>query len=123
MFYELLLLVAIFFVAGWVFLLIGQLLPPHISRPLFQVYLFTTSAAYFVYCWTHGGQTLPMKTWRIRLVDRNGDTVTVRLAIKRYLLALVSLALCGAGFVWAIVDQDRQFLHDRLAGTRIIDTT
>jgi len=60
---------------------------------------------------------------RIRLVDRNGDTVTVRLAIKRYLLALVSLALCGAGFVWAIVDQDRQFLHDRLAGTRIIDTT
>jgi len=123
MFYELLLLVAIFFVAGWVFLLIGQLLPPHISRPLFQVYLLTTSAAYFVYCWTHGGQTLPMKTWRIRLVDRNGDTVTVRLAIKRYLLALVSLALCGAGFVWAILDQDRQFLHDRLAGTRIIDTT
>jgi len=66
---------------------------------------------------------LPMKTLRIRLVDRNGDTVSVRLAIRRYLLALVSLALCGAGFVWAIVDQDRQFLHDRLAGTRIIDTT
>ena len=118
MFYELLLLVAIFFVAGWVFLLIGQLLPPHISRPLFQVYLLTTSAAYFVYCWTHGGQTLPMKTWRIRVVTREGHRpLRPATALLRFVCAALLLPL---SLFWVSVDRDRQFLHDRLAGTLLI---
>ena len=120
MVYEALLLTAILFVATWVFLYIGQALEAALARHLLQAWLLILTGAYFAYCWTHGGQTLPMKTWRIRLVTQAGGAVPARVAIKRYLFALISLAAGGLGFVWALVDRDRQFLHDRLAGTRLI---
>jgi uncharacterized RDD family membrane protein YckC len=118
--YELLLLTAILFIGGWMFLLISRALDPALARPLLQLYLLALGAAYFVYCWTHGGQTLPMKTWRIRLEARDGGAISWRRGLVRYLLAVTGIGLCGLGIVWAIFDPDRQFLHDRLAGTRII---
>ena len=118
--YEALLLAAILFISGWGFLLIGRSFEPVLGRPLFQFYLLAITAAYFIYCWTHGGQTLPMKTWRIRLVARDGSAITPRMGIYRFLFALIGLGLCGLGLAWALFDRDRQFLHDRLAGTRLV---
>lgn len=111
---------AILFVGAWVFLFIGRNLDPALSRPLFQIYLIAIAAAYFLYCWTHGGQTLPMKTWRIRLLTRDGNTISLQTGICRYLFALCGLGLCGLGLIWALFDRERLFLHDRLAGTRIV---
>ena len=118
--YELLLLAALLLAAGWLFLFLSRNLDPVLARPALQLYLLALCGAYFVYCWTHGGQTLPMKTWRIRLVARAGGAVTLAAALQRYLYALLGLAACGLGFAWALIDRDRQFLHDRLAGTRLI---
>lgn len=76
---------------------------------------------YFVHYWRHGGQTLAMQTWGIRVVDATQDQPpTLRRATLRYLLSWPSLLFCGAGLVWALFDRERQFLHDRLAGTRVI---
>ena len=121
--YEILLLAAIAFVAGWSFLAAARILPPELARLLLQLYLLAITAAYFVYCWTHSGQTLPMKTWRIRVLARDGAAVTLKTAAKRYLFALAGIALGGAGFWWALIDRDGQFLHDRLAGTKIVKNT
>jgi uncharacterized RDD family membrane protein YckC len=118
--YEALLLTAILFIGTWVFLFFAQSLNDALARPMLQVWLLGMSGVYLVYCWTHGGQTLPMKTWRIRLVTQGGGAVPMRTAIKRYLFALVSLGACGLGFAWAWVDPDQQFLHDRLAATRLV---
>jgi len=90
-------------------------------RYLLQAWIVAAIGAYFVTCWARGGQTLPMKTWRIRVVRWDGARVGVVRAVHRYLLAWLSLAALGAGFVWALFDRDRQFLHDRLAGTAIVD--
>ncbi len=73
--YEVLLLAAILFVAGWIFLAVDRLLPDALARPLLQFYLLAVTAAYFIYCWTRGGQTLPMKTWRIRVVADDGTAI------------------------------------------------
>lgn len=120
MVYEALLLAAVLFASTWLFLYFCRTLEAALARHLLQAWLFVLTGAYFVYCWTHGGQTLPMKTWRIRLITQEGGAVTARVAIKRYLFALISLAAGGLGFVWALMDRDRQFLHDRLAGTRLV---
>ncbi len=50
-------------------------------------------AVYFIYCWTHSGQTLPMKTWRIRLVTHEGNGAVDWPAppSKRYVLALAGI--------------------------------
>lgn len=118
--YEALLLSAILFMGGWAFLFVSRKLDPALAHPLFQLFLVAVSAAYFIYCWMHGGQTLPMKTWHIRLVTRSGGAISLKTGICRYSFALIGISLFGLGFIWALLDGERQFLHDRLAGTKIV---
>lgn len=118
--YESLLLAAVLLVGALLFLFLTRHLEPAIARPLFQLYLLLLCAVYFIWQWTHGGQTLPMKTWRIKLVTREYAPLTLRHGIFRFVFGLAGLAPLGAGFAWALIDRDRQFLHDRLAGTKIV---
>jgi uncharacterized RDD family membrane protein YckC len=113
--YEAVLLVAVAFFAASAFYfasagapLEGWLLRMH------QLFLVAVFAAYFLWCWLRGGQTLAMKTWRVRLVG-----VSAGKALLRFLFALV-LVPTGASILWALFDRDGQFLHDRLAGTRLV---
>lgn len=119
--YELIMLTAV--------LLLGVLLPHAIFGAIFHFAASATALwghivalllVYFGWFWTHGGQTLPMKTWRIRLVSVDSVTVRPAQALLRYLLSWPSLLFFGIGILWAFLDRDRQFLHDRLAGTRLI---
>lgn len=119
--YELLLLAAVWFIAAFVFIAFARNPPHGALRAVFQLYLWLVTAAYFAWFWSHGGQTLAMKTWRIRLVRRSGEAVSLARAFARYGLATLSYGLAGLTLFWAIFDKDRQFLHDRLAGTRLID--
>jgi uncharacterized RDD family membrane protein YckC len=120
--YETLLLVAVLWAAGFLYTAIVQHLGLAPARICFQGYLVAVAGAYFAIQWTRGGQTLAMKTWRLRLVRSDGGAVGPARALGRYGLALAGLALFGTGFLWALVDRERQFLHDRLADTRIVRT-
>ena len=122
MVYETLLLVAVLFVAAFLFIAIARDATSPSVRPFFQLYLVGVVAAYFLWYWLHGGQTLPMKTWRLRLVNANGGPILLKQACLRFLIAAIGIAL-GLGIVWAFFDRDRQFLHDRLSGTRIVSYT
>lgn len=94
---------------------IGFLPPPSITVLHFVIVI----GVYCVWYWTHGGQTLAMQTWKLQLVSVRGTPLRPWQAVVRYLLAWPSLCFFGAGLVWALFDRDRQFLHDRLAGSRI----
>ena len=118
--YESLLLAAVLLAGALPFLVFSRQMEPAVARPLFQLYLLLMSGVYFVWQWTRGGQTLPMKTWRLKLVTREGAPLALRHGVSRFLLALAGLALFGLGYAWALADRDHQFLHDRLAGTRIV---
>ena len=119
--YDFILLAALVVVAGGVFQPLfsfyGKL--PWLNL-LYQVYLLAVVFGYFAYCWIRSGQTLAMKTWRTRVVDRKGRPLQPLHALLRFLLCWPSIGLFGIGLLWALFDRDRQFLHDRLAGTRII---
>jgi uncharacterized RDD family membrane protein YckC len=118
--YESLLLFAIAFISSLPFhgAINSDLVAWH--RHAFQFYLFLVFGLYFHWCWLRGGQTLPMKTWKLRLVAENGERIGIGRCSLRYVAAWLSLICLGAGFLWAVFDRDRQFLHDRLAGTRIV---
>jgi uncharacterized RDD family membrane protein YckC len=118
--YELPLVCAVLALGALPFVVLTREIDPVAARPLFQLYLVLLAGVYFVPQWCRGGQTLPMKTWRLRLVRRNGGAPTPGQAARRYCLALAGTLALGAGFVWALIDRDGQFLHDRLAGTRIV---
>jgi len=85
------------------------------------IHLLLVLLAYFLWFWRHGGQTLAMQTWKLRLENAmTGHIVTLPQAVLRFALCFPSLLFFGTGLIWAVFDRDRQFLHDRLAGTRIV---
>lgn len=118
--YESVLLFGITFIASWVFVTTLGDATHGAMRFVFRGYLFTVLGVYFVFCWRRTGQTLAMKTWGLRLRGADGRSISLPLAIARYTLAVAGATCAGAGFVWAFVDRDRQFLHDRLLGSRIV---
>ena len=118
--YDSLLLTALLFVATFAFIaLFGEATEPP-RRYWLQVCLYLVVGSYLLWCWLHGGQTLAMQTWRIRLIDDEAQTLTLGRALQRYLLASGGLLFFGAGFLWALFDREGQFLHDRLLGTRLV---
>ena len=118
--YESLLLLGVIFVASFIFHLIFRDPNAAYFRPLYQFYLLVIMGYYFTWFWTHGGQTLAMQTWKMRVVTKDGKPLDKRKATSRYLLAIVGILFFGIGIIWALFDRDHQFLHDRLAGTQII---
>lgn len=141
--YEWLLLLALCFIAAFLFLALTQAVDRLWIGPLLQLWLTVVLGCYFVWFWTHGGQTLPMKTWHIALVTHDEKPLGVPLAVGRYLLlagvCLLPNLLAGMtgperwllaaigplafllSACWALFDRDGQFLHDRLLGTRQIN--
>jgi uncharacterized RDD family membrane protein YckC len=122
MVYESLLVFGVAFFASLPFLAAAGSSAGGWLRHAYQGYLFLVIGLYFVASWRYRGQTLAMKTWKLRLLGAGGARITLRQAMLRYACAWPSLLLGGIGIFYALLDRERQFLHDRLSGTRIITT-
>ena len=139
--YEGLLMFGVVFVAGYLFGTLSQTRNAMHNRPALQAFLFVVFGIYFVWFWSRG-QTLAMKTWNLRVVDKEGRAISQTRAAARYLaswvwflppLAIAALfklhgaetAIVSVGWIaiWAILARfhpQGQFWHDALAGTRLI---
>lgn len=118
--YDLLLLGGVLFVFTLLVLFArgGREIPP--GTWWFGVGLVAVAGAFFVWFWTHGGQTLGMRAWRLRLVARDGGAVGIRRAVVRFAAAVVSALPAGLGFWWSLLDRERACWHDRWSGTRML---
>lgn len=119
LFYEALLLVALLFVATFLFVLLLGEATQAPDRYFLQAFLWTAAGCYFIWCWSRG-RTLAMQAWKLRLVDKNGALVSPGMALQRYILASAGLLALGVGFFWALIDRNHRYLHDRLLGTRLV---
>jgi len=75
---------------------------------------------FFGWFWTHGGQTLGMKTWRIQLITTNNENISWKQAAIRFLVAIVSWLILGMGFLWSLFDKEKRTWHDMLSDTKLI---
>jgi uncharacterized RDD family membrane protein YckC len=120
--YELLIGIAIAMVATVPFVVLVGEASSGWRRHALQAWLVVVLGLYYTWFWSRRGQTLPMRTWHIRLVRASdGGPVDPRRAAHRFAIAVLGGLAAGLGFAWALVDRDRQFLHDRLAGTALVD--
>ena len=124
------------------FALTGQHHPLQ-SESALRVIAFVMFGIYFTYFWSSRGQTLPMQTWRLRVVTAEGGQLTQRRALLRYLascawfapaaslawangwtgwrgLGAISIG-CVAYALLALLHPQRQFWHDALCRTRLIN--
>ncbi|MDR0736745.1 MAG: RDD family protein [Zoogloeaceae bacterium] len=119
--YESLLLLAVLAVGLLLpYILLGALAKVAAAPWVQRAHCFILLGAYFIGFWLHGGQTLAMRTWRLKLIDQGGGRLRPMQALLRYLAAWPSVLFLGIGLLWRFVDPDKQFLHDRIAGTRLI---
>jgi uncharacterized RDD family membrane protein YckC len=121
--YDLLPLLALWFAAVVLALaLTGGALDVHrLPDKLFvQALAFGVTVAYFVVSWTRGGQTIGMKSWRLRVVRSDGRSPDFAHALLRFAVAIVSLAPAGLGFWWALFDAQGRTWHDIAAGTLVV---
>jgi uncharacterized RDD family membrane protein YckC len=118
--YDSLLLFGVLFVAAIPLTLLPEAFKATAGvRLAVQAYLLLVCAGFYTWFWVHGGQTLGMRAWRLRLVSRDGGPVSGGQAFTRFLAALLSLICAGAGFLWALVDPEGLAWHDRLSRTRL----
>lgn len=118
--YELLLLIALWFISAWIFVVLFGDATQSYKRLLLQICLWLVTGAYFVWCWRKSGQTLATQTWRMQLVNQTGAVLSTQQAMLRYVLASASASVFGLGFLWALVDKNRLYLHDRILNTRFV---
>ena len=133
--YELLILLAIWMLTAFIFLQVfGDVgivkKTPSLNvvanigfaykRYALQLSLWLASGAYFVWCWCKSGQTPATQAWKMRLVNESNHLLSLRHAMIRYVLASLSFLVGGIGFLWALVDKNQYFLHDRLLKTHFI---
>lgn len=131
MFYDVWLILAIWFVAIALLMLIKFIVfgaPEGNERmlggtwrlPTFLLMLLTT-LYFFAYFWIKNQQTLAMQTWRIQIVDETtGKAISWKQAYIRFFAACLSFALLGMGYWWVILDKEGKSWHDYLSGTRLI---
>ena len=119
--YDALLLMAVLFVAGLPLPLIPQSMraEPWVRYGTF-LYMLLVSFLFFGWFWTHGGQTLGMRAWRIRVMDDQQRALTWKLAWRRFAWSMVSWAVLCIGFLWSLFDAKRRTLHDRFSGTHLV---
>lgn len=122
MLYESLLLIGVLAIMLVPLIVLGTSAHTLLPAPVLRVYVFLGLALYFIWHWHGGRQTLAMRTWRLRIARPDGTPPRLSQLAARYVLAWPSIGLAGLGIAWALLDRDRQFLHDRLAGTRIVLT-
>jgi uncharacterized RDD family membrane protein YckC len=141
--YEVLLLFGVLFISSYLFSALSQSRHALDNRHGLQAFLFLVVGIYFTW-FGHKGQTLAMKTWHIRVVDRSGQALTQQRALLRYVVSWVwfipplamlapynlsagEIAVLFIGWVcfWALLSRfhsQQQFWHDALAGTRLINS-
>lgn len=120
LFYDTLVLACVLFVSTLIVVMLngGQAFTPH--DPVLSSILLLTSFVFTGWFWTHGGQTLGMKAWRIKVQGKNGETLTWKTSAIRYSIALVSLSCLGLGYFWILFDGQRRSWHDRVSGTCVV---
>jgi uncharacterized RDD family membrane protein YckC len=85
----------------------------------YHIYLVAVVFLFIGWFWTHGGQTLGMKVWRLRLQTVDEGPIGWGRAAARFVSAFLSLACFGLGYLWIVVDPQGLAWHDRVSGTRM----
>lgn len=86
---------------------------------VYPVYLIGVSFLFFAWFWTHGGQTLGMRAWKIKILTLDRHPINWRQAALRFISALISWALFGLGFGWILFDKQKRGWHDHLSKTAV----
>ncbi len=115
--YDTVLLLAVLFVATALILPFNSGEAFTQDQIYYPVYLLLVSFVFFGWFWTHGGQTLGMRSWKLVVLSQEGQALSWRQALLRYSVALISWLVFGLGFWWVLFRPDKATWHDLVSRT------
>ena len=117
-FYDLLLLTGVLFTISALAVWINR--GKAVDHPLYYLALLITAFFFYGWFWTHGGQTLGLRTWRLQVIDDRGNTLTWYQSLGRFAAAWIAFLPAAVGLLWMLFDKESLALHDRLSKTRVV---
>jgi uncharacterized RDD family membrane protein YckC len=121
MLYDALAVLGICFVAGGIAVGLNHGLAVPANSPGFSLMLLVLNYGYFAFCWRRGGQTLGMKSWRVRVVDAGtGALISWWQTLVRFSVGLAAWVPAGMGYWWSVFDAEGRSWTDRASGSRLI---
>lgn len=117
--YDFLLLLAVLFLATALLLPFNAGEAFTSGQIFYPVYLSIISFVFYGWFWTHGGQTLGLRAWNIKVLTLDQKPISWYLAFLRFMAALLSWVVFGLGFVWIIIDKNKYSWHDHLSKTAL----
>jgi len=118
-FYDFLLLIALLFLATALLLPLNAGEAFTRQQIFYPLYLLVISFFFYGWFWTHGGQTLGLRAWKIKLLSVNGQPITWVQALLRFIAAIISWSFLGLGFLWILFDKNQRSWHDHLSKTAL----
>ncbi len=120
--YDFFLLITVLFIASFLVVIPTGITPEDRFFFLFQAYIFLVAFIFFAWFWIRGGQTLGMRTWKMKLITEDGSKLTWGKALIRFVIAMLSWLALGLGFLWSLWDKQHRTWHDIASKTRLIRT-
>jgi len=123
--YDLLLLAGVLFASYAIIFALFLTLPDAINK-LYIIKLFKFSLLivlaflFYAWFWVNGGQTLGMKAWHLYLVNDDGKFLDWNKCAIRFLVAALSWAACGLGFIWIMFNRKKLAWHDIASKSQIV---
>lgn len=110
--YDIFLLFSVLFIIGAIAVLLngGSAVNPALLAPVSIIISFL----FFAWFWNHGGQTLGMRAWQIKLTDKDGNNPGWTNCLIRF--AVMSLTI-GTSTLWVMFNKNAQSLQDILSNT------
>ncbi len=119
-FYDLLLLIALWLAAGLLVVILngGEATSP--DNPFFPLFIIALTYLFYGWFWTHGGQTLGMRAWKVYLVSHGSPGISWLQAAIRFGVAIGSILSAGLGFLWMWFSAEKRSWHDTASGSSLV---
>jgi len=121
--YDLFLLIAVLFTATALILPLNSGAAFTARQIVYPMYLVTISFLFYGWFWTHGGQTLGLRSWNLKIQTFNRENISWTQALLRFVGAIISWGFCGLGFLWILIDKNHRSWHDYLSKTTLFFDT
>ena len=118
--YDIFLVAALWFLFGFIFLGLYKLIvadTDYFPPPIGALIILLTTAGYYVYFWSNGRNTLGMSTWNHQIIDDQGNKLTAKIALHRFILYML---LSVVGMLWILFDKENKCLPDKILGLKVV---
>ena len=118
--YDIFLVAALWFLFGFIFLGLYKLIvadTDYFPPPIGALIILFTTAGYYVYFWSNGRNTLGMSTWNHQIIDDQGNKLTAKIALHRFILYILFSVV---GMLWILFDKENKCLPDKILGLKVV---